>query len=71
MRGDLIQLGSADIPYDLEEALACYEGAVSIAPNFAEGHEEIGCFYGAVMPNPSLARRAFGKAAGIRKGQNI
>jgi tetratricopeptide (TPR) repeat protein len=68
MRGDLIQLGSADIPYSLEDALACYERAVSIDPNFAEGHEEIGHFYDAVMPNPNLARRAFRKAARIRKG---
>ena len=52
MRGDLIQLGSADIPYSLEDALACYERAFSIDPNFAEGHEEIGHFYDAVMPTP-------------------
>jgi tetratricopeptide (TPR) repeat protein len=71
MRGDLIQLGSADIPFTLEDALVCYERAVSIDPNFAEGHEEIGHFYDAVMPNPSRARRAFRKAAEIRRGQNV
>jgi tetratricopeptide (TPR) repeat protein len=68
VRGDLIQLGSADVPYSLEDALACYERAVSIDPNFAEGYEEIGHFYDAVMPNPNLARRAFRKAASISKG---
>ena len=71
MRGDLIQLGSADIPYSLEEALACYERAVSIDPNFAEGYEEIGHFHDAVMPNPSRARRAFREVARIRKGQSV
>lgn len=71
MRGDLIQLGSADVPYSLEDALACYERAVSIDPNFAEGHEEIGHFYDAVIPNQTRARRAFRKAAEIRKGQSI
>jgi len=70
MRGDLIQLGSADIPYSLEDALACYERAVSIDPNFAEGHEGIGHFYDAVMLNPSRARRAFPEAARIRNSSN-
>jgi tetratricopeptide (TPR) repeat protein len=68
MRGDLIQLGSADIPYSLEDALACYERAVSIDPGFAEGYEGIGHFYDAVMPNPSRARRAFREADRIRRG---
>jgi tetratricopeptide (TPR) repeat protein len=71
MRGNLIELGSADIPYTFEDALACYERAVSIDPNFAEGYEEIGHFYDAVMPNPSRARRAFRKAVEIRKGQSV
>ena len=71
MLGDLIQLGLANIPYSLEDALACYERAVSIDPNFAEGHEEIGHFYDAVMPNPRRARRALREAARIRKGQNV
>jgi tetratricopeptide (TPR) repeat protein len=70
MRGDLIQLGPADIHYGLEEALACYERAVSIDPQFAEGYEEIGHFFDAVMPNPKRARRAFGQAASIRAAQN-
>jgi tetratricopeptide (TPR) repeat protein len=71
MRGNLIQLGSADTPYSLEDALACYERAVAIDPNFAEGYEEIGYFHDAVMPNPNRARRAFREAARIRKGQSI
>ncbi len=71
MRGDLIQLGQADIPYELEEALSCYERAVSIDPQFAEGHEEIGHFLDAVMPNPKRARRAFRQAAAIRAAQNL
>ena len=71
MRGDLIQLGPADIPYELEEALACYERAVSIDPQFAEGYEEIGHFFDAVMPNPKRARRAFGQAAAIRGAQSL
>lgn len=71
MRGNLIELGSADISYSLEDALACYERAVSIDPNFAEGHEEIGHFYDAVMPNPARARNAFREATRIRKGQKV
>jgi tetratricopeptide (TPR) repeat protein len=70
MRGDLIQLGPADIPYELDEALTCYERAVSIDPQFAEGYEEIGHFFDAVMPNPKRARRAFRQAASIRAAQN-
>ncbi|HKC62397.1 MAG TPA: tetratricopeptide repeat protein [Pyrinomonadaceae bacterium] len=69
MRGDLIQLGSEDISYSLEDALACYEKAVSIDPNFAEGHEEIGHFCDAVIPNPTRARRAFREAARIRQAR--
>jgi tetratricopeptide (TPR) repeat protein len=71
MRGNLIELGSADIAYSLEDALACYERAVSIDPNFAEGHEEIGHFYDAVMSNPDRAQKAFRKAARIRKGRSV
>jgi len=71
MRGDLIQLGSADISYSLEDALACYERAISIDPNFAEGHEGIGHFYDAVMQNPSRARSAFRQARMIRQGENV
>jgi hypothetical protein len=70
MRGDLILLGPADIPYELEEALTCYERAVSIDSHFAEGYEEIGHFFDAVMPNPKRARRAFRKAASIRAARN-
>jgi tetratricopeptide (TPR) repeat protein len=71
MRGNLIELGSADIAYSLEDALACYERAVSIDPYFAEGREEIGHFYDAVMSNPDRAQNAFREAARIRKGQNV
>ncbi len=70
MRGNLIELGSADAHYSLEDTAACYERAVSIDPNFAEGHEEIGHFYDAVVPDQSRSRRAFREAARIRKSQN-
>ena len=71
MRGDLIQLGPAGIPNGLEDALACYERAVSLDPLFAEGFEEIGHFYDAVMPNPGRARRASREAARIRQGKSV
>lgn len=71
MRGNLILLGPADMPYDLADALACYERAVSIDPNFAEGYEEIGHFYDAVVPDPLRAERAFREAARIREGRNV
>ena len=52
MSGDLIRPGSADIAYNLEEALACYGRAVVIDPRFAEGREGFGNFHDAVMPHP-------------------
>ena len=67
MRGDLIQLGSADCVYGLEDALACYEQATSVDPKFAEAYEEIGHFYDAVVPDPKRARSAFRKAASLRR----
>ena len=70
IRGDLIHLGPADVRYELDEALTCYERAVFIDPHFAEGYEEIGHFFDAVMPNPKRARRAFRQAASIRAAQD-
>ncbi|HEV2802849.1 MAG TPA: hypothetical protein VGW12_20435 [Pyrinomonadaceae bacterium] len=62
MRGDLIQLGTGETAHTLEDALACYERAVLIDPNFVEGWEEIGHFYDAVMDEEERAREAFQQA---------
>ncbi len=67
LRGNLIELASADSPYRLEEAHFCYEQAVSVDPKYAAGYKEIGHFYDAVAPDPVLASRAFRKAAWIKE----
>jgi len=55
MRGDLIQLGAGETSHTLADALASYERAISIDPNFVEGYEEIGHFYDSVMSDPERA----------------
>ena len=42
MRGNLITLGPEESPYCLDDALACYQGAIQIDPLFAEAWEEVG-----------------------------
>jgi len=71
MRGNLIELGPEDIAYQLEEALACYERAVLIDPQFAEGYEEIGHYFDAVMSDPDRAWSAFNKASSLCRRHDI
>lgn len=70
MRGNLIELGTGDASHTLVEALASYERAVLIDPNFAEGWEEIGHFYDAVMDDEARAWQARRKAE-ILRGINV
>jgi tetratricopeptide (TPR) repeat protein len=69
MRGNLIQLGPTDCPYSLDDALACYQKAIEIDPEFAEGWEDIGHFHHAVLDDEAAARRYFLEAERLR-GQN-
>ena len=62
LRGDLIQLGSVDIPYELSDALVSYQKAVEVNPNFSEGFESIGYYYDVIDIKLDLAEEAFRKA---------
>jgi hypothetical protein len=66
MRGNLIQLGPESCPYPLEEALHCYRRAVEIEPHFAEGWEEIGHYYDAVLDDEEGARPYFERATALK-----
>lgn len=70
MRGNLIQLGTGETSHTLDDALASYERAVLIDPNFVEGWEEIGHFHDAVMDDEERAREAFQKAK-LLKGTHV
>ena len=66
MRGDLIQLGAADIPHELADALASYERAIAIDPKCVEAYEEIGHFHDAIMDDPESAKPFFHQAAVLK-----
>ncbi len=67
MRGDLIQLGPESCPHPLEEALASYERAVQIAPEYAQAWDEIGHYYDGVLDDVTTARRSFKEAEKLRE----
>jgi tetratricopeptide (TPR) repeat protein len=71
MRGDLIQLGAEDIPYELTDALASYERAIAIDPKCAEAYEEIGHFYDAVMGDAERAKPFFHRAAVLKNERSV
>lgn len=58
MKGDLIQL-SDGLSYQLEDALASYERAVEVAPDFSEAHEAIGYYHDLHTHDFERAERAF------------
>jgi tetratricopeptide (TPR) repeat protein len=70
IRGDLIQLGTSEAKYELNNALESYERAIAVDPSFAEAYESIGFFYDAVMDDPESAEPAFRKAIEFGAGQN-
>lgn len=70
MRGNLIQLGPESCPHALEEALHCYRRAIEIEPHFAEGWEEIGHYYDAVLDDEDGARPYFDRATAL-KGEQV
>ena len=66
MRGNLIELGPEDCPYCLDDALACYQRAIEINPQFAEAWEEIGYFYHNVRDDETTAQPYFREAERLR-----
>src|SRR4051812_24359995 len=66
IRGDLIQLGPESTPHTLQDALASYQRAVEIDPNFAEAWEEIGHFHDAVLGDEAGAQQFFERAKKLR-----
>ena len=67
LRGDLIQLtDSVDDGYSLDDALSSYQQAIRIDPTYAEGYEEIGHYYNAVMDDEVRAQPYFDRAATLR-----
>jgi tetratricopeptide (TPR) repeat protein len=67
VRGNLIQLGSESSPHSLEDALASYQRAIEVAPEFAEAWEEVGYYYDAVLDDEATARKYFQEAARLRQ----
>ena len=67
MRGNLIELGPETCPYDLEESLRSYRLAVEIDPHFAEGWQEIGHYYDAVLNDEAGARPYFERATALKR----
>jgi tetratricopeptide (TPR) repeat protein len=68
LRGDLIQLGTSEAGYELEDALRSYERALTVDPHCAEAYESIGYFYDALMDDPQSAEPSFRKAISLGAG---
>ena len=66
IRGDLIQLGPKSSPHNLDDALACYQRAIEIAPQFVEAWESIGHFHKAVLDDEATAQRFFSEAKKLK-----
>lgn len=66
MRGNLIELGPAEIPHELGEALASYRRATEIDPSFAEAWKEIGHYYDAILGDEKSAAGYFAKARALK-----
>jgi tetratricopeptide (TPR) repeat protein len=67
LRGHLIQISDGG-EYQLEEALASYEKAVGIDPNYLDVYEEIGYFYD-LERQPEKAESYFRKAVALGGGK--
>ncbi len=66
IRGDLIQLGTAETSHELSDALASYEQAIVADSNFVEAYESIGYFYDVVMADSKRAVKFFKKAKQLK-----
>lgn len=70
MRGDIIQLGSESCQHPLEEALRSFQRAIELDPKFAEGWDELGHYYDAVLDDEKTAREYFAKAKRLRRDES-
>jgi Tfp pilus assembly protein PilF len=70
LRGDLIQLGSADLTYSLNDALSSYRAALEHEPGSAGAHEAIGRFLDAVYDSPTEAEPYLRKAVQLGGGRS-
>ena len=66
MRGNLIELGPENSPHSLDDALACYQKAIEIDPQFAEAWEDIGYFQHTVLDDETAAQPYFHEAKRLR-----
>lgn len=66
MRGNLMELGPAEVPHELGEALASYRRATEIDPSFAAAWEEIGHYYDAILDDEKSAAEYFAKARALK-----
>ncbi|MGI8543454.1 MAG: tetratricopeptide repeat protein [Aridibacter sp.] len=69
LRGDLIQIGSSETNYELNDSLESYKKALEIDPSSFEAHESIGFFYDDHLGNYSLAEESFRKAIDLGAGE--
>jgi len=70
IRGDVIQLGPESCPHSLDDALACYQRATEIDPQFIEAWESLGHFHNAVLDDEVAAQRFFSEAERL-KGHHV
>lgn len=70
MRGDLIQMSALEANYELADATASYQQAVTVDPLFGEAYESIGYYYDVVEINFAVSELAFRKAVELGEGQD-
>lgn len=71
IRGDLIQLGPESCPHSLDDALACYQRAIEIDPQFAKAWESVGHFHNAILDDEATAQKFFREAKRLREQQAV
>lgn len=70
IRGNRLELGAKSYPDSLDDALACYQRAVDIDPEFAEAWEALGHLHHVVLDNEAAAKRFFREAERLRRVTN-
>jgi tetratricopeptide (TPR) repeat protein len=70
LRGQLIQLVGEGDPEALDEAFACYQEALTLEPDSAAAHEEIGHFLDGVADDPEEAVAFFRRAIELGAGES-
>jgi tetratricopeptide (TPR) repeat protein len=69
MKGDLIQLSDGQ-PYEMKDALHCYQQAADLAPELPEAFESLGFFFDAIESDADRAESAFRRAVELGGGPN-